>query len=338
MANLTTTADIKQDVLQKCGELTNGTSPYDALVLDYINRVHMELVVGGSTFVPELAEPWPWARAAKPGLVVLQPAFTSDQGGSVTVTQGSLTGSFAVAPSASLGSFVGRFLFVFSQQDVYRIATHTAGSSTFTLDLAWQLPTTTAGFRCCQLDYALSQAAGITRLVEPFRIFALQTWDSDHDGKVQGLSSDQLHRRFPLYLFGLMPFRAPTHFATISETNNSPTVRFNTCVDTPTRIEYEYIPIPADLTLVNPSIDPLPLIPREHRSVLSFGAAYWLMVDKEDSRADLYQRYTQAKIQAMLMERRREFDDQTADFAKLNPRQDHYWRPFPRSTSGLWFP
>lgn len=340
MANLTTTADIKLDVLRRCGELTDGTSKYDALVVDYIDRVHKELVCGGSTFVPELSELWAWARAASPGLVVLQPAFDSALGGGLNLTALSTSGSFQVAPSAALGSFVGRFLWAYGYSDVYRIATHSAGSAAFTLDLAWQGPTiAVGGFRCAQLDYTLTQSAGIVRMVEPFRIFRLQYWGSDGEGKIDGISSDQLHRRFPLYLFGLMPYRAPTHFAVMSEVNNTPVVRFNMCPDSAARVEYEYIPVPADLVVSGtPANDPLPLVPREHRSVLSLGACYWLMLDKEDPRQDTYLSLTQRKIQGMLLERRREFDDVDADFAKLNPRSDHVWRPIPRSASGLWYP
>lgn len=333
MANLTTVADIKADVLARCGEITTGTSPFDARVLDLINRVHMELVVGGSTFVPELAEMWPWARSATPGVLAILPALdTSTGAGTITVTNGSTAGTFGTAPSASLGSLAGRFLWVYGYSDVYRIATHTSNSTSFTLDLAWQSASVVAGsFRCAKLDYTLT--AGVARLVEPFRIFRAQGLDSDGEGKVEGLSTDQLHRRFPLYLFGMMPFMAPTHFATISEADNVIKVRFNSCPSEVARVEYEYIPVPADLLTTDTS-----LIPREHRSVLALGAAYWLMVDKEDSRADLYQTLTQRKIQGMLLERRREFDDQSKDFAKIHPRQDQYWRPTPRGVSGLWYP
>lgn len=340
MANLTYTADIKLDVLQRCGEVTDGSSSFDARVLDYINRVHMELVAGGSTFVPELAEPWEWARAAQPGVIFLQPAFTSDTGGGIALTNGSASGSFLIPPASSVGSLVGWFVWIYGQSDIYRVATHSSGSGSFTLDYAYQGPTQTAGgFRCGKLDYTLSQAAGIVRLVEPFRIFQTQYVGGDGQGKVEGISSDQLHRRFPLYAFGLMPFAAPTYFAQISELNNTPVARFNMVPSAVARVEYEYVPVPADLTIsVTPASDPLPLVPREHRSVLSLGAAYWLMVDKEDSRQDNYMRYTQQKIQGMLLERRRQYDDEGKDFAKLNPRQDNQWRPIPRSTSGLWYP
>lgn len=328
MANLTLVSDIKADVLQRCGELGDGTSKYDALVLDYIDRVHKEVVCGGSTFVPELAESWPWARSASPGLLVLQPAY--DTGG-VTLTNGSTSGLFSTAPGGSLGSFAGRFLFVNGLSEVYRVATHTAGLAAFTLDLAWQLASQAAvPMRCSKLDYTLG--AGIARLVEPFRCFQPQ-YTSDNEGKIEGISSDQLHRRFPLYLGGLIPYMAPTHFAKMSEANNVPTVRFNMTPFAPMRVEYEYIPLPADLLLTDTT-----LLPREHRSVLSLGACYWLLVDKEDTRQDTYQVLTRSKLQGMILERRKEYDDTSKDFAKLNPRQDSIWRPMPRSVSGLWFP
>lgn len=338
MANLTTTYDIKQSVLQRCGELQDGTSKYDALVVDYIDRVHKELICGGSTFVPELAESWPWARSASPGILAILPSFDATAGGGVNLTNLSTAGTFSIAPSSALGSFVGRFLWVFGYSDVYRIATHTSGSASFTLDLAWQEVTVAAaGFRCAKLDYTL--AAGIARLVEPMRIFRLQSWGSDAEGKIEGISPDQLHRRFPLYLFGLLPYNAPTHFAIISEADNVFKVRLNMLPSATARAEYEYVPLPSDLTVSGtPSTDPLPLVPREHRSVLELGACYWLTLDKRDPKQDTFQTLTQRKIQGMLLERRKEFQDQGQDFAKLNPRQDSIWRPTPRSISGLWYP
>jgi hypothetical protein len=338
VANLTTTFDCKQAALKHCGELTDGTSYYEDRMLDYLNRVYTEIISGGSTFVPDLCEPWAWARAPQPGLLTLLPPFDSGLGGSVSVTNASTSGSFAIAPPVALGSFVGRFLHLDSRPDVYRIAAHTPGASSFTLDQPYQQGTIAgSGFSCHKLDYPL--VSSVVRLVEPFRVFARQLYYGDGEGKIQGLSTDELHRRFPLYTLFSLSNRTPTHFAIVSEVGGVITVRFNASPVENARVEYEYVPLPSDLSIsATPATDPLPLIPPEHRSILAYGAAYWLLVDKEDPRQDLFMRMAQAKIQAMLLERRREFEDETRDFARLIPRRDQYFRPYVRSTSGVRYP
>lgn len=338
MANLTTTFDLKQAALKHCGELTDGTSSFEDRMLDYLNRVYTEIICGGSTFVPDLCEPWVWARMHRPGLLTLVPPFASGLGGSVALTNDSKDGFFAIAPNEELGSFAGRFLHLDGRPDVYRVETHVKGSQQFLLDQEYSAPTIAAsGFSCVKLDFVLTP--GIVRLVEPFRCFARQLYEGNGEGKIQGLSTDELHRRFPLYGLFSTGSRTPTHFAIINERLGVITVRFNTVVFENARVEYEYVPIPTPLSISDPLTDPLPRIPPEHRSVLALGAAYWLMVDKEDPRQDLYMRLTQSKIQGMLLERRREFEDETRDFARLNPRQDQFlWRRDIRSTSGVRYP
>lgn len=327
MANLTTTADLKAAVLQHAGELTDGNSPYDALVVTYLNRIYGELVCGGSTFVPELSEPWPWARASVPGTLALLPAYDT---GTVTLTNASTSGTFSSAPSASLGSFAGRFLQMFSRADVYRVSAHTAGSASFTLDQAYQDATVTSSFTAAKLDYTLT--SGIARLVEPFRVFQAQTGEGNSSGKIGSMSSDELHREFPLYR---LQSGVPTFFAIISESSSGVmTVRFNKTPLSAVRVEYEYVPYPTDLTS---SPDTTPIVPREHRSTLVYGATYWLMVDKNDSRADAYFRLTQQKIQGMLLNRRREYDDSSDSFGKLVPRSDAYRGITLSSSSGMQY-
>jgi len=325
VANLTTTADLKTAVLQHAGELTDGTSAYDTLVVTYLNRIYGELVCGGSTFVPELSEPWSWARASAPGTLALLPAYET---GSATLTNASTSGTFSDTPAASLGSFAGRFLQMFSRADVYRISAHTAGSASFTLDQAYQEATVTSSFSAAKLDYALT--SGIARLVEPFRVFQAQTGEGNQEGKIGSMSSDELHRNFPLHR---LQSGVPTYFAIISESSSGVmTVRFNKTPLSAVRVEYEYVPYPTDLTS---SPDTTPIVPREHRATLVYGATYWLMVDKNDSRADAYFRLTQQKIQGMLLNRRREYDDTSDTFGKLVPRADAYRGTNLTSTSGM---
>lgn len=89
------------------------------------------MITGGSEFNLEVDEPWIWARARRPLVLEIQPAYTT---GSVTLTQGSESGTFSSAPSASLE---GYFLKLDNGPEIYRIAQHTAASTAFEIDAAF---------------------------------------------------------------------------------------------------------------------------------------------------------------------------------------------------------
>lgn len=325
MANLTTTADIKTAVLNHVGELTNGTSPYDSRALEYINRVYQEIVSGSSVFVPDLGEPWSWAKAQSPGTFVVRPPYET---GTVSLTAGLASGSFSIASPISL---TGQYLRVEGRSEVFRISSHVAAATAFTLDAPYTDASGTFAFKVHQLTYSLGGGGvKIQRLVEPMRVYRGQSYEGDSEGKVYGVGSDSLTREWPL---GLLQRGTPTHFATIGEVDGVFSIRVNKSVNELTKFEYEYIPVPADLTA---SPDTTPIIPREDRVVLVYGATYLLMVDKEDTRADYYFRLAQQKLQAMVLNRRKEMAQTAKEFGALVPRQDQVRRyRRPRTTSGL---
>jgi hypothetical protein len=322
MANLTTTADIKAAILQHSGELSTGT--YNSLIDTYINRVYHEIVGGGSTFIPELGEPWEWAKAQNPGVLILKVPYET---GTVSLTNGSVSGTFNTAPSVGLGSLAGRLLKVTDRPEFFRIATHTAGAGAFTIDAAYTDETGAAlGFSAHKLDYDLT--SGIARLIEPMRTYRAQQ-NGDDDGKINGCSSDALSTHFPLHR---LTRGAPDTFAMLREVNGLITVRFNRSPAEETRVEYEYIPTPSDLTS---SPDTTPLIPRDDRVVLAYGGTYFLMIDKEDTRADTFFRLCQSKLQAMILERRKRFSYTNHNYAKLLPRQEQLSDNVIRGASGI---
>lgn len=324
MANLTTTADLKSSALKRAGELTTGSSKYDAAVEEYLNLVYQEIISGGNTFMPDLAEPWTWARAQSPGLLALLPPYST---GSVSLTQDSTAGSFSVAPTTSMA---GRHLVIDGRPEFFKIATHTASSTSFTLDGAYTDATASGlTFRAHLLDYTLSASSSLQRLVEPMRVYRAQSGDGDNEGKIYGMNQETLSRQFPLHL---IQSGIPTHFAIIAEANGVVRVRFNKTPSVETRVEYDYVPTPAALTV---SPDTTPIIPYQDRIVLVYGATYFLMVDKSDSRADAYFRYTQSKLQGMLLESRKKYSKTSKNFAKLVPRLEQTNRAFLTSASGL---
>jgi hypothetical protein len=155
LAQFRTAADIIDRALSNAGEVTNGNSAYESQALDFINKVHFAIVAGGT--IPlgkdatvQIDESWPWAKAARPLILELQPKVDT---GSVTLTQGSEVGTFSDAPAASLA---GWFIRVTGRDEVIRIGAHTAGATAFELDSAY--PDDSGSgllFTCFKLDYDL---------------------------------------------------------------------------------------------------------------------------------------------------------------------------------------
>lgn len=149
MSDLLTAQDIKEAVLRHCGELTNGTSSYDEVALEYINKIYKGLLAGGNEFGIDCAHNWRWARANNPILLTLLPAYKT---GTATVTQGSRNGTLSVAPTYSLK---GYFLQLDNRSDIFKIAQHTASSTSFMLDMPYTADDGTLNFKAMKLDYEL---------------------------------------------------------------------------------------------------------------------------------------------------------------------------------------
>lgn len=149
MSFLKSTSDLKAEVLDICGELTDGTSPYDALAVRYLNNLYQGLLAGGNEFGIDIAEPWSWAQSKRPILLTLIPAVQA----TATFIYGSAIGTFAIAPAMSVA---GTFLRADNNQSVYRVASHTAGSNTFTLDQPYIEVSSLLNVMMFTLDYQLT--------------------------------------------------------------------------------------------------------------------------------------------------------------------------------------
>lgn len=155
MANFRTTPDILDGVLRRCGEITSdqGISPRTTAALLYLNQIHSNLVIGGSELNTDVDEPWVWAKSRRPTIIQLNPAITS---GTCSLTYGSQTGAFSTAPqvNGSNVSVQGWFLKLQTGPELYKVATHSSGSTAFQLDAAFpQLTNAAANFTLFQLDY-----------------------------------------------------------------------------------------------------------------------------------------------------------------------------------------
>lgn len=309
MANLTTTSDILLSTLSRVGELESSSSPYYTKALEYINEIYLKILGGANVFDLDMGEPWVWAKSQYPGVLQLNPVNDT---GTVTLTKASTSGTFSSAPSTSMA---GYYLKIDDRPEYFRIATHTASATAFTLDAAY---TDTSGsgltFKAIPLNYSLTSS--VLRLFEPMVVYRDQGVLADEDGKIYGIDLNSLKKEYPLTR---LEQGVPTRFAQFYDTDGTISVRFNKYVETETRVEYEYIPIPTALTA---SPDLTPLIPREFREALVYGAAYFLCLDKDDSRADSYLQITQAVLRAMMKANRKELKDYGLNRGRLLPRYE----------------
>jgi hypothetical protein len=310
MANSYSTQDLVKGVLILCGERTDGTSPYHALALKFINDVYKELLAGPTIFAPEIGDAWSWARVTS---AIKLPAY---QSGSCTLTSGSASGTFSVAPSISLA---GYDFHTTGFPTWYTISAHTAGQTSFTLDAAYIDTTGSVSYVAAPLVQDLG--GGILRLVEPFRIYTDRVLDynesSSDMSRIYGMSLLEFWRRFPLRE---IQNDVPSKFTTTSRSEDSWKVRFNKYVSNPIRIDWDYIQIPSELTDSSTSI---PLVPFENRSLLEVGAAYYLNVVKNQTqRAETFFKLATVKIQAMHMAEEKAMKLLSTRYAQLTPRLD----------------
>lgn len=158
MANFRTTADLVDGVLQRSGEVPSSVGTPNptrqAQALLYLNQIHHNLVIGGSELNIDVDEPWTWARSRRPIILKLNPAITT---GSVSLTYGSVGGTFSSAPQlvGSNISVEGWHIKPDNCPEIYKIAQHTSGSTSFQLDAPFPQNTASNTFRMFQLDYNL---------------------------------------------------------------------------------------------------------------------------------------------------------------------------------------
>jgi hypothetical protein len=155
LAQFRTTADLIDLILMNGGEVTNGNSSYETQVLNYVNRVHLAIIAGGTIPIGkdqtvEIDESWSWARSARPLIMELQPKYET---GTVSVTLGSEAATLSVASASSLQ---GWHLKIDGKDEWFRIASHSAGGTAIELDGAYPDATNaTATFEAIKLEYEL---------------------------------------------------------------------------------------------------------------------------------------------------------------------------------------
>jgi hypothetical protein len=310
MANFTTTSDLASYSLKKAGEPADGSSDYNSEVLEFLNLMQLNVIAGGSEYDQELGVPWVWAKSRNPGIITFQPPYET---GTVTLTNGNTAGTFSDIPTG-LGSFANTHQLKTSDTaEFYIFATHTANTAGFTLDGPFLGATGSYTFKAYKTDYAL--APNIVRLISPFRLYRSSYM---HPSEVALIERNAFDRDFPKphgFIQGV-----PTHATIIYETDGQYYLRFNRWMQEQIRIEYDFIPIPAALTTAP---DTTPILPREDRIVLAYGAIHMILEDKNDDRADRYFQLTQGKLRSMVLANQKQMRNANlSSGALIVPRED----------------
>ena len=179
--NFRNTPDLLDGVLRRCGELTTsqGVSPRLDSALLYLNQIHHTMVTGGNELNLDIDEPWIWARARQPIVIQLNPSITS---GTVSLTQGSANGTFNVAPQVNgvNASVENWHIRPVGFPEIYRIASHTSGSTSFTIDAPYpQVTNSSLNFAAFQIDYDLvSSTINIDKYNDTFNFSEDQVLDA----------------------------------------------------------------------------------------------------------------------------------------------------------------
>lgn len=314
------TQDLKKSVLRHCGEVDDGTSFYDqnGQVMDYINKAHVAILGGGNEFDFELSKPWSWAVVKDASVLVLQPEINPIV---VTVTEGSAAITFGSVPPQSL---TGWLLQVTDRPDYMRIKSHIAGTLSATIDGPYA-DESGAGLsaRVILIDYKLSNTPnGILRLTQSMVLYRAQDLQGDEERQINYIDQNQMARDYPLsrILSGVPNFFTITQ----KDANGNYFVRFEkSSSPLPTRVEYKFIAIPDPLV---DSATNYPMIPVEHRDCLDFAASYFLCLDKNDDRAQMFFQLTQQKLKAMQKAEEKQKTQISKTRGKLFARGDLYQR------------
>lgn len=325
MANLTTGADLRGYVLDRAGELTDGTSEFHSQVLEYLNRQYLSICLGGCEVAPDVREDWWWLRKYPPGVLTLSSPITT---GTVLVTQGQTSITFSAAPAASVATWSFQTA---GDPTVYRVSAHTGGQTGATLDSAYVGTTDAAAtYTLLKLEYDL--AVDVLRLIGPLRC-ALSNGNDD-PYKIYAKNRFDLETWWPPVemLTGVPEYYSVVQQVT-TETGSATktTVRFNRGgrSEGQTRVEYDYLRKPS--VLAGSSEEPL--IPWEWRHVLADAALYLLLVQKNDSRADTAGLSAKTGLLALQREHRRVMGLISERMGTIRPRasEETAWR-----ASQLW--
>lgn len=262
MAVLATTASL---LARLKSELRDDvpTAETNTRLLTRLNEAHLEIISGGGILNDTMrgaqsSSPFvfPWALSTTP-IVFNTEAPIKDL--TATVNKGSATVTLSDTHATSLA---GWYIRIDREEEVYRILSHTAGTGTLTLDATFVGENKTAVYCAIyKLDYTIGN-----NILLP----------------TSGFVSAKEHRDIPIidirqsHKYNVLPnstegFPAAAYMVKQNTADKSITVRFDRYTEKSERLEFNYVPVPADLDLVGSN----PILPSHHNIMIVELAAYF---------------------------------------------------------------
>jgi hypothetical protein len=306
MANYNTAADLVADILGRSDEAIDGTSDFDALALQYLNRAYIGIWRGGAELDPRVREAWWWLRKDAQGVITLDPSINA---GSVAITNNNAGVTFSSAPTLSVS---GWHLKVDTHPDVFILTDHTIAQTGGTLESVYTGPDdTAAAYKVFHLDYSL--ATDVLYLSHPMSSYRSIGIGRGH--QINYIDMEPFKQKWPLQHIHV---GTPHNFTMLGERK----VRFSHSGGVTTgdliKIDYEYIREPADLTNSATSI---PVLPRQYRTIISDWGTALLLEDKSDNRAKDALKLAQNGLQGMALDHRSRSNRAGGTFGQIITRQ-----------------
>lgn len=267
--DLITGQDLAQAALLDAGENTSLSGRYGEDIQRYVRKAYWRLLTWAR---------WPWALSPTPGII------TTVAKQDVTVTSISSATPAIVTLAASIASsMAGRKFYMEGNQAVYRIAAHTAGTATLTLDAKY-VETETAGSAVIfQDEYQMGST--VLKIWDPLFVRGTRY---DEIRLIDKPRFEQLYGRGSWSL-GFGPIEAACEVAPDAYDATAKGVirklRFAPWSEDALNLEFDYT-VFHNLDFSGTGDGDTPRIPREHRSVIVDLAAFELFVGKDDSKAD----------------------------------------------------
>lgn len=315
--------EIIDTALHFSGESQDHTGPtvseYRSKALLYLNRLQLGILAGSNEFEIEIGEPFRWAVESQPKKFTLLPSLSF----TASVTNGSTAVTLSAAPSMNLQ---GRLIKFQSYADYYYVSSHTGVSTSLTLDVAF-IGTTSSAIGCTAYALEYNLGTDILRICGPLRINST----SYYDGSSEILGSD-MSPMLREYQMQYLRTRFPDRFAikSVDSDTNAMTIRVNTDPIAQAIVEFDYIKYPTALT---DSSSSYPRCPGTHRMMLAYGIAYYICVDKNDSRAQNYYVQVQAGLKSLVAAEKNQRNSASWLRGALIARPDQFKR---RSAPWWW--
>src|SRR5215475_14464563 len=314
MSYFTTGLDLKTDALWLAGEPTDGTSPYDSRAYEWMT-VCQRTIVSGGMFGPSVLQPadWYWARAWPRGAIQLVQPF-GPNARLATFTLGSQTVTLQGSAVPDLTGYRVLRSTVPARHMIVAVDNTVTNFPTLTLKEPWTgASVSSVGDWLAYPDtYLLPD--DFVRGTSPLFLYGFPS-NLPTTQTIDVVDPSDLERMYPQAfpwaqgtstVGGGLPLLA----ARVTDSR----IRFSHFLQTqgadllPLQLEFEYLRRP-DVILEGVH----PLVPLQHRRILSYGAAALILQDKNDADAANLFAFFSAQYKAMR-------DEHASDMRRMSIR------------------